>query len=116
MLEFGAGDLLEFGTGGTQDIDFDTAIALALPRPTDLKVCVLGVDCPEPQPGPFEPNYHRFRLDWVEPSFGEHILLRYEVYRAVGNVEAQLVGIVPSVGRGSRPSRRLSIPRNSRTA
>ncbi len=74
----------------------NTAIELAIPRPTDLEVCVLGVDCPAPQPGPFEPNYHRFRLDWVVPSFGT--IRRYDVYRQVGNVAAQLVGSVARVG------------------
>lgn len=91
LLDFGSGDLLDFGSGsGLQELDFDTALALEAPRPHGLVACVLGVNCPDPQPQPFDATYHRIELSWNPPTFGT--VSAYQVYRATGGMDPVLVG------------------------
>jgi hypothetical protein len=80
LLDFGSGDLLDFGSGnGLQELDFETAMDIAPPSSHRVSICVLGVDCPAPQPAPYAATYHRFRLDWNAPTFGA--VSRYDISR-----------------------------------
>jgi hypothetical protein len=91
LLDFGSGDLLDFGSGtGVQELDFEVAFAFGTPRPFGLTSCVLGVECPEPQPAPSTPDYHRIKLTWKAPTFGA--VDHYEIYRSTGALAPAMIG------------------------
>jgi hypothetical protein len=91
LLDFGSGDLLDFGSGtGLQELDFELALDLSPPRSTGLSACVLGVDCPAPQPSAGDADYHRVKLTWDAPTFGA--VTGYEVYRGTATMDPVLIG------------------------
>ncbi len=79
LLDFASGDLIDFGSGaGQEEMTFELAIAMERPRPHGVTVCVLGVDCADAVAAGAE-NYHRAKLSWRAPTFGE--VQNYQVYR-----------------------------------
>jgi hypothetical protein len=91
LIDFGSGDLIDFGSGtGVQELDFEAAMALSRPRPHSLTACVLGADCAAPVVAPFDPLYHRMKLEWKAPTFGT--VAQYEVYRRTATSPAVLIG------------------------
>ncbi|MDP2322069.1 MAG: Ig-like domain repeat protein [Acidobacteriota bacterium] len=79
LLDFASGDLIDFGSGtGQEEMTFDLAMAMERPRPHGVTVCVLGVDCADSVAVGAD-NYHRAKLSWRAPTFGE--VQNYQVYR-----------------------------------
>jgi hypothetical protein len=81
LIDFASGDLLDFASGaGLQELTFEMAIDMERPRPFAVVACMLGEDCPDAsQPAPGNENFHRVKLTWEAPTFGE--VAYYQIYR-----------------------------------
>jgi hypothetical protein len=100
FADFGSGDFLDFGTGTVrQELDYDSARALATASPYALTACISGQDAGCAPAAPYTAQYHKVQVHWYASTVGH--VFQYQIQRKTGNAASAdsyvLVGTSPTL-------------------